>query len=110
MSDIHILTGSFRGNGHGRYEVVYHVPVGAGLNYPQDAERTSVVPNISGQELAGITGGTLAEVVESYDTNSAIDVAEAQNWIRNRWHEVAAETLARVADQYRFFGTTLSRS
>ena len=109
MADIHILSGTFSANGSGFYRVVYHVPISV-PNYPADASRESEVPDIGPAELTDIYAGVLVEVGENYRVNKVIDVSVASAQIREHWHEVQSEVVARLTDEYRFYGTTLTRS
>ena len=112
MADIHILAGSFGSNGSGSYRVAFHCFT-AGLNIPTDLSRTSAVLGLGvddPDELTAIQNGTVTEVVKSIPFNKALNIDDTKAKIRALWDDVNSETVARMTDEYRFYGTTLERS
>lgn len=116
MADIHILQGNFKGNGSGSFQIAYHIPVpityqdGTTASYPADATRTSQVADIGAPELAEIQAGTVLEHIENFPVNVNLDIAVTTAAIRARWHVVQDFAGARVAERYKYYGTTLARS
>lgn len=116
MSDIHILEGSFRGNGSGALQVAYHIPVpttyqdGTIANYPTDATRTSQVADVPAQDLSDIQDGSLYEYMESFPVNINGDQGAQTATIRARWHDVQTIAAQLVRERYKFYGTTLAQS
>ena len=116
MADIHVLEGNFRENGSGSFRIAYHIPVPASYqngtiaNYPEDYTRTSVVVDIEVSELDEIVAGTMYEHIEHISTNVNASIPATTAMIRARWHDVETLAAKLVREQYKYYGTTLSRS
>ena len=109
MSDIHIInTTGFDEKNHGYLKVVFHTPITAENQY-SDANLTSVVSDISAEELTSLRNGEIRERVLSIRIHRDMSDSAIYTLIKSFWSTVESEEDTRASDCTRFIGVTLDR-
>ena len=110
MSDIHILEGNYqKENKSGTVKVVFHVP-NTKTNSSFIGGVVSIVSDIGASEATSLLDGTLVEVVKNVRVNGNKTTNEIKTKIRGMWASVAVKSQADMDNNYKFYGTTLSRA